>query len=170
MASFTFRAVSPQDFDLLCEWHRRPHVLQWWSEPPTERDLLDYCLSGATRASSFYMALLDGDPIGFVQCYSPVAGHAEGWWLEEHDPGVRGIDQYLANAEQLNLGLGTQMIVEFASMLFEDPRVTRIQVDPDPGNGRAIRCYEKSGFRRIRELSTPDGPAALMYLERAKPS
>ena len=31
--------------------------------------------------------------------------------------------------------------------------VTKVQTDPDPTNARAIRCYEKSGFRRIGEVS-----------------
>ena len=53
----------------------------------------------------------------------------------------------LANAEHLNVGLGTEMFRAFASMLFEAPEVTRLQVDPDPGNGRAIRCFENSDFR-----------------------
>jgi RimJ/RimL family protein N-acetyltransferase len=44
--------------------------------------------------------------------------------------------------------------------------VTRIQVDPKPDNPRAIRCYEKAGFRAVREIDTPDGRALLMYCNR----
>jgi len=161
-----FRHVGPQDFALLREWHRRPHVLEWWPEPPTDQDLADYCDSDITRTSRFYIALLDDSPLGFIQSYSPIEGHAEGWWLDEHDPGVRGIDQFLANPEQLNVGLGTRLIRDFVSMLFEDPTITRIQVDPEPRNARAIRCYEKVGFRAVREVITPDGPAVLMYFRR----
>jgi RimJ/RimL family protein N-acetyltransferase len=166
MASFDFRFVVPADLALLREWHRRAHVLEWWPEPPSEQDLKDLCACGADLASRFYIALLAGAPAGFIQSYSPVEGHAEGWWLDEHDPGVRGIDQFLANPEQLNSGLGTQMTQDFVAMLFADPTVTRIQVDPQPHNARAIRCYEKAGFRAAREVVTPDGPAVLMYLDK----
>jgi aminoglycoside 6'-N-acetyltransferase len=34
--------------------------------------------------------------------------------------------------------------------------------DPDPANARALRAYEKAGFRRDREVDTPDGRALLM--------
>jgi len=34
--------------------------------------------------------------------------------------------------------------------------------DPDPDNTRAIRAYEKAGFRRDRLADTPDGPVLLM--------
>jgi RimJ/RimL family protein N-acetyltransferase len=71
-----------------------------------------------------------------------------------------------SSCEKLNGGLGTQMIRAFVSMLFEDPAVTRIQVDPEPHNARAIRCYAKVGFRAARDAVTPDGPALLMYLDK----
>lgn len=46
--------------------------------------------------------------------------------------------------------------------------ITEVQTDPDPSNLRAIRCYEKVGFRGVDETVTSDGPALLMRIERAK--
>jgi aminoglycoside 6'-N-acetyltransferase-1b len=43
--------------------------------------------------------------------------------------------------------------------------VTKIQTDPAPTNLRAIRCYEKAGFRKVGIVDTPDGPALLMVIE-----
>jgi RimJ/RimL family protein N-acetyltransferase len=108
-----------------------------------------------------YIALLDGQPFGYIQSYVAL-GSGGGWWEDETDPGVRGIDQSLADAAQLNRGLGTAMVKAFVERLFDDPAVTRIQTDPDPRNARAIRCYEKAGFARDRLVDTPDGVALLM--------
>jgi RimJ/RimL family protein N-acetyltransferase len=58
------------------------------------------------------------------------------------------------------------MVRAFVAELFADPRVTRVQADPSPLNLRAIRCYEKAGFLRVREVVTPDGPAVLMHRDR----
>ena len=41
-------------------------------------------------------------------------------------------------------------------------RHARVITDPNPTNARAVRAYEKAGFRRDREVDTPDGRALLM--------
>lgn len=107
-------------------------------------------------------------PIGYTQYYVPALTHDDGWWLDVDDPGVRGIDQFLADGARLGRGLGSAMVRAFVTELFRDPAVSRIQTDPDPRNGRAIRCYEKAGFRRDREIETPDGRALLMLIDRPR--
>ncbi len=116
-----------------------------------------------------YIAERDGRAIGFIQSYI-AKDSGDGWWPDETDPGVRGIDQFLADAQQLNQGVGTAMVRAFVAMLFADPTVTRIQPDPRPDNARAIRCYEKAGFRRVGEIPTPDGAAVYMVCERTGPT
>jgi RimJ/RimL family protein N-acetyltransferase len=112
-----------------------------------------------------YIAFLAGEPIGFIQTYVAL-GCGGGWWEDETDPGVRGIDQFLADGTRLGRGLGTRMVSAFVRRLFENRQVTRVQTDPAPTNGRAIRCYEKAGFRPLREISTPAGRALLMIIDR----
>jgi RimJ/RimL family protein N-acetyltransferase len=93
-------------------------------------------------------------------------GSGAGWWEQETDPGARGIDQFLANPEQLGQGLGTAMISAFVNQLFQDPTVTKVQTDPSPKNERAIRCYRRVGFVEAGEVITPDGLALLMVKQR----
>ncbi len=38
----------------------------------------------------------------------------------------------------------------------------RVLTDPHPANARAIRAYEKAGFRKDRMVDTSDGRALLM--------
>jgi RimJ/RimL family protein N-acetyltransferase len=157
-----------QDLPVLHEWLHRPHVAEWWQPGPSLDEVVaDYSPAIAgTIPNRCYIAMLGEGTLGFMQDYSPAGFHNEGWWLDEHDPGVRGIDQFLCNPEELNRGLGTAMVCSFVARLFLDPAVTRIQTDPAPSNSRAIRCYEKAGFKAHREIETPDGPALLMYCER----
>jgi RimJ/RimL family protein N-acetyltransferase len=164
---FSFRPLEMADLPMLHEWMSRPHWTEWWGPAPTLAEVrTEY---GAWIADPAmvrpHIALLDGNPLGYIQSYIAM-GSGGGWWAQETDPGVRGIDQSIANAAQLNRGLGTAMVRAFVKKLFEDPQVTRIQTDPDPSNARAIRCYEKAGFRAVGQVQTPDGQALLMVCER----
>jgi GNAT superfamily N-acetyltransferase len=109
--------------------------------------------------------MLGDTPVGYAQSYVAM-GSGDGWWEDAVDPGVRGIDQSLANESDLNKGLGTALVRTLVRQLFADPAVTKIQTDPAPDNHRAIRCYEKAGFIRQGIVSTPDGPAMYMVQTR----
>ena len=85
---------------------------------------------------------------------------------EETDPGVRGIDQSLANASQLGKGLEPSWFELWLSCCSMIPRSPKIQTDLSPSNLRAIRCYEKAGFERQGTVTTPDGPAVYMVQTR----
>lgn len=166
-----FRPLTSADLPLLREWLHRPHVAQWWGESSTLLELEQDHRPGTTAESSTqaYIALLDGTPIGFIQSYVAM-GSGDGWWEQETDPGTRGIDQFLAHAEQLGQGLGSLMVRSFVERLFEDPTVTKIQTDPSPDNLRAIRCYRRAGFVDHAEVATPDGRALLMLRYRTNRS
>lgn len=164
----TYRPLAARDLPMLHGWLARPHVAEWWGPPQTLHEVIEEFGPYIADPSSVqpHVALLDGAPLGYIQSYVAM-GSGDGWWEQERDPGVRGIDQFLASAEQLGRGLGTDMVRGFVARLFGDPAVTRVQTDPSPSNGRAIRCYEKAGFRRVGEIETPDGRALLMHAERA---
>lgn len=163
----TFRPLTLADLPRLHEWLSRPHVAEWWAPTPTPAELEEEYGPAAIEGSGTqpYVVLANETPVGFIQSYVAV-GSGEGWWPDEQDPGVRGIDQFLAHRAQLDQGLGTRVVRDFVERLFEDPAVTRIQTDPSPANGRAIRCYQKAGFRAVREIDTPDGPALFMVCDR----
>lgn len=165
---FEFRPLTEADLPLLHDWLNRPHLQEWWrrGEISLEQVRDRYLPRIAGRdAARPYLAYLDGEPIGYIQYYLAAEGSGD-WWPDEPGPGVLGIDQFLADGERLGQGLGTAMIGQFVDCLMRDPTVTEIRVDPRPDNRRAIRCYEKVGFRRVGPITTPDGPAIMMVLAR----
>jgi AacA4 family aminoglycoside N(6')-acetyltransferase len=166
----TLRLMTESDLVMLHEWLNRPHIVEWWGgeeERPSLSEVLEHYRPRVLGEEpvSMYIAMLASEPIGFAQSYTAL-GCGDGWWEEETDPGVRGIDQSLANPAQLNQGLGTRLVRALVERLFADPAVTKIQTDPAPANLRAIRCYEKAGFVKERIISTPDGPAVYMVRTR----
>jgi aminoglycoside 6'-N-acetyltransferase len=61
----------------------------------------------------------------------------------------------------LGRGHGSAFIRAFADQLLAGG-TPRVVTDPEPANARAIRSYEKAGFRHDRIVDTPDGKALLM--------
>ena len=169
-SGITFRPLQEADLPLLTDWLNKPHVREWWSGDDAAADI------DATRRKYLprmnddspvkaYVAALADEPIGFIQSYIALDA-GDGWWEEEYDPGVRGIDQFICDSGRLGQGLGTAMVNAFVRRLLAEPGVTKVQADPDPDNARAIRCYLKAGFRTVRRITTPDGPALLMVVEK----
>ena len=152
---------------MLHGWLLRPHVAQWWGQAESIDQLHAEYVHGqdAPGATLAHIAWLEGAPVGFIQSYVAM-GSGEGWWEDVTDPGVRGIDQFLAHPEQLGRGIGRAMVRAFTERLLADPAVTLVQTDPSPDNARAIRCYTHAGFRPVREVVTPDGAALLMHCTR----
>lgn len=182
-----FRPLTEAELQMLCDWLNRPHLQTWWREEEITIDTVrrKYLprIAGDAAARPF-IALEGAEPIGYIQVYRADAGTLN-WWPDDPGFGVLGIDQFLADGARLGQGLGTQMVrafcdrllgePEFVALTFGEPRflrapATEIRTDPRPDNARAIRCYEKVGFRRITDIVTPDGLAVMMVLRSASTS
>ena len=166
----TLRLMTEHDLPMLHDWLNRPHIAEWWGgedQRPTLAEVFEHYLPTVMAKDDVtpYIAMLAQEPIGYAQSYVAFA-RSDGYWQDETDPGVRGIDQFLANSAQLNNGLGTALVRSVVALLFADPAVSKIQTDPAPNNVRAIRCYEKAGFTRQKFITTPDGPAVYMVQTR----
>jgi len=97
---------------MLHDWLNRPHIVEWWGGEekrlPLAQTRAKYLPRILTKERvTPYIAMLGNDPIGYAQSYVAL-GCGEGWWEEETDPGVRGIDQSLSEAALLGKGLGTK--------------------------------------------------------------
>jgi aminoglycoside 6'-N-acetyltransferase len=141
------RPVEPGDVERLAEIMAEPSVSRWWGAYDAGRvraDLLD------DPETETLAVEVDGDVVGALQIW------------EEPDPDYRhaGIDVFLATSHQ-GRRLGVEAIRLAARHLFDDRGHHRITIDPAAHNERAIRAYERVGFRpvgvmRLYERS-PDG-------------
>jgi AacA4 family aminoglycoside N(6')-acetyltransferase len=167
-ASVTLRLMTEDDLPLLHDWLNRPHIVEWWGgERPSFEEVRTKYTPRILKMERVtpYIAMLGDTPFAYAQSYVAL-GAGDGWWEDETDPGVRGIDQSIGEAHLLGKGLGTKLVRALVNRLFEDLSVTKVQTDPTPTNLRAIRCYEKAGFRIVNNIVTPDGPAVYMVQYR----
>jgi RimJ/RimL family protein N-acetyltransferase len=164
--TWAFKPLTESDLPRLWEWLNRRHVAEHWGGPISLEEMrAKYLPRLGDGPVSPFIAYLGGSPMGFVQSYWATRVPD---WPDERDPGVVGIDQFLADPEQLDRGFGAAMVRAFVATILEDPRVTSVQTDPSLDNQRAIRCYEKAGFRRVANVVGLKGPVVLMKVARGR--
>jgi aminoglycoside 6'-N-acetyltransferase len=116
---------------------REPDVAAWWDgyEPDPKRIVEELMEEPDTVALAIEV---DGEPVGLIQ------------YEEENTPDYRhaSIDIFLATTWQ-GRGLGTEALRLLARYLFEERGHHRLTIDPAAANTRAIRAYEKVGFRPV---------------------
>ncbi|WP_274626865.1 GNAT family N-acetyltransferase [Arvimicrobium flavum] len=155
---YGFRAVMEADLPMIGAWLAEPHVAEWWGDKESELEgIADHIDSISVEP---FVIELEGRPIGYIQSYDPYLEEGENPFSDQPF-GTLGIDQFIGERELINEGHGTALIVQFVAMLFEEG-APRVIVDPDPKNTRAIRAYEKAGFRRIDERASIYGHVLLM--------
>ena len=153
--TYQFRPMSAGDLPLVRDWLRVPHVKEWWHDA----DDFEF-VSGdlAHHDMAQFIVSVDQRPFGYLQCYRIGDWHAG---FGPQPDGTRGVDQFIADPKMVGRGHGSAFIRQFIEGLLTSG-TPRIVIDPSPTNPRAIRAYEKAGFRRVHEIDTPDGRALLM--------
>ncbi len=142
------RPGRPEEVAPLREILGEPSVARWWGEPAPAAELaVDLAGEG-------------GAVLLVVEVAGEVAGGIQ--YDEEQDPQYRhaGIDIFLGGRVQ-GRGVGTTAVRLLARFLCGPREHHRLTIDPAAANGRAIRCYEKVGFRPVGILRRyergPDG-------------
>jgi aminoglycoside 6'-N-acetyltransferase len=153
---YAFRRMSSADLPLIRRWLATPEVVRWWGDPSEQYALVSGDLDHPDMDQ--FIVTLDDRPFGYIQSY-PLSTWNQGFGAQPI--ATRGIDQFIGEPEMIGRGHGSSFIRQFADTLLRNG-TPRIVTDPDPANIRAVRAYEKAGFREERMVDTPDGRSLLM--------
>ena len=156
MPHYQFLPMSAADLPLVRGWLAASHVTQWWGDPDEQFRLVSEDLD--QPAMDQFIVELDGRPFAYIQCYR-LSTWNQGFGAQPAD--TRGIDQFIGEPDMTGRGHGSSFIRAFLVALIR-AGTPRVLTDPHPANARAIRAYEKAGFRKDRMVDTPDGRALLM--------
>jgi aminoglycoside 6'-N-acetyltransferase len=147
----TLRPARRDDLDRLREILLQPGVARWWGGPREDPafDVASDWLDG-DETDAVFVIEVDGRTVGSIQ------------FGQELEPDYRHgtIDLFL-EADRQGRGLGPDAIRAVARYLFDVLGHHRITIDPSAANDRAIRAYERVGFRPIGRMRGyergPDG-------------
>lgn len=153
------------DLPLIESWFAEPHLRAWWGEPDEEIALIRDMVEDRDTTRPFLIQL-DGTPIGYIQ-YWFLGELQTGEWLEDHPwlsvfpEHAVGIDISIGEPGFAGRGIGPAAIRAFSRRLHTWGYPVII-TDPDPDNHRAVRAYEKAGFRPVPNLDDMTGGDVLI--------
>jgi RimJ/RimL family protein N-acetyltransferase len=144
-------------------WLNDPDVAAWYGEgdPTLEQLTTKYAprIEGTDPTSGFIIGI-DGRDAGYIQCYR-IDDHPDYARQIDLEPGAVGIDLFIGEAAYRNRGYGSAVLRAFLDeIVFGTMAAQTAIIAPEPGNTRAIRSYEKAGFRWIKTvyIHDPDEP------------
>ncbi|WP_285889538.1 GNAT family N-acetyltransferase [Paenibacillus glycanilyticus] len=63
-----------------------------------------------------------------------------------------GMDQFIGEPGYWNKGIGSELMKETVRYLTMERGAVKIAMDPQAWNARALRVYEKNGFKKVKLL------------------
>lgn len=168
-ASVALRPATIDDAELLERRSREPHVIAATTDDSTADRAFEGAiwvdeLANQSEVSKYLIAELDRRPIGAMQLVDPHLEPEHYWGGIE--AGFRAIDIWIGPADALGKGYGREMMRLLLAQCFGDGSVTAVVIDPLASNIRAIRFYERLGFRATGRTLDSDDKCVVMELTR----
>ena len=149
------RLLTEHDKHLLLKWLTDERVLNFWEGKSAVFDL--------NRVTEEYYSKEDveiirtiieynGKAIGYVHMYKLNEELLNEYEYPLTDKVVYGIDQFIGEPEYWDKGIGTKFMKLVLQYLTKEKGAEIVILDPHADNPRAIRCYEKVGFKKIKFL------------------
>ena len=125
----------------ILRWLVEPEVLHWWDDALADIEAARHEYLDPDPHVPLWRYVMEegGRGVGFAQWY-----HA---YFGTDYARSAAIDIFIGEPDARERGLGTEAVRMLLRHLFEERGVHRVTIDPETGNARAIRAYQKAGFR-----------------------
>lgn len=169
------RELEDYDKSLLLKWLTDERVLNFWEGKNVifdmNRIIEDYYTEEDVEVIRTIIEYC-GKSIGYAHMYKLSEELLNEYEYPLTEKVVYGIDQFIGEPEFWNKGIGTNFMKLILKFLVEEKNAEIVILDPHSDNPRAIRCYEKVGFKKIKFLpkhELHDGKMVDCYLMEYKP-
>lgn len=147
------RTIQEKDKRFLVKWLSASPVLEFYEGRDNPFDL-------EKVEKSFYIPEEDVKkciveyreaPIGYIQFYQV---NSKTSTIDHYERGetIYGMDQFIGEPDYWNKGIGTLLVKSMVGYLMTQRKADRVIMDPQITNARALRCYEKCGFKKVKLL------------------
>lgn len=148
--------AGPQDYGHMARWLSDPVVLDFYEgrDHPYTLEMVQKDFDPAAGEEEGLIPCIlevEGRPVGYLQFY-PVEDEGREEY-DFHEEGVTwALDLFIGEPSYWNRGYGTRFVNLLLHYLFEQHSADWVILDPHVDNERAIRVYEKCGFRKLKVL------------------
>lgn len=142
------------DLPLMLKWLTDDRVLEYYEGRDVRYTLETLTVQYREELPDGFRVIIEyrNIPIGYGQVYPLRGGLFAEYEYPDEGRVVYAMDQFIGEPDYWNRGIGTWFLQIMASWLKTDRSADRILLDPHQNNARAIRAYEKAGFRIIKSL------------------
>lgn len=166
LGRFSVRAVDPEaDVTLLHEWVTHPKAAFWqMQDADVERVQSEYRAITSSPWHEAFIGLHDDRPAFLVERYDPARDDVgKAYEVQEGDVGMHFL---VAPTDEPVHGFTRAVIEAVMELMFSDPAVRRVVVEPDVRNTAVHRLNAAVGFRVERTLALPGKRALLSTCTR----
>jgi aminoglycoside 6'-N-acetyltransferase len=165
----TFRDLHVSDLTRLAEWLNRPHLRRFYQFEPTTPEAVAAKYGAYIHGdapSHSHLALLDGAPFGYLQCYR-IADWPEWQAIVETTEGI-SVDLFIADPALIGRGLGRRMLAQYVEAVAFSlyPHERLCWIGHQLANVAARACSEACGFTAARQYLEEGRPYVLLVRAR----
>jgi RimJ/RimL family protein N-acetyltransferase len=142
-----------------------PTFVRWFNDPEVRHTLDMFAPMSTAAEERWFERRLEAEN----EYLFSIEGWVEGRWIHLGNIGLHRVDWknrgailgiVLGEKDQWDRGFGTEAVRLMLGFAFRELSLHRVQLDVFAFNPRAIRCYEKAGFRHegtLRDAFFRDG-------------
>jgi aminoglycoside 6'-N-acetyltransferase len=147
------RPLKVEDCHTLARWLSDPRILEFYEGRDNPFDLQKVQDKFFDRDNNVERCIIeyDGEDIGYIQYYQLDKETSELYGYEDRET-IYGTDQFIGEVEFWNKGIGQVLVKEMTEFLVNQKKANKVVMDPRIENERAIKCYEKNGFQKVKLL------------------
>ncbi|MCK5128992.1 MAG: GNAT family N-acetyltransferase [Clostridiales bacterium] len=168
--NISFRKLKKEDLNLIYKWHTNDFIHEWygkeheWTFQKVEEDYLPK-INGDEPEQPF-LIVINGVDIGYIQTYmiSDFPDYSKDCNVNID---AAAMDLFIGEREYIHKGLGkdimTKFLLDYVFILNDSDYCI---VGPEPKNKSAIKAYEKTGFKYLKNILVGDekAPEYLMMI------
>ena len=160
MYNITFRSLEDtgKEYKQIHKWCQNKFVYEWFEQRILSYDEIVNKYKNKLKENKQELLIIkcNNIDIGLVQIY-------------KYDDNTYEYDLFIGEEEYLNKGIGTIIVNKVNNIIHDKYKTKSIILRPFKRNIRAIKCYEKCGFKYISEYLGKDtlgNPEVIVILKK----